>query len=196
MDQNKQNEKVYYAKCKLMMSPSKDAPLESKVFAVSGEPTFVEKKSGQYGDFLAVTLTAVLPDKSVERHFGKELVSEDHKVQFRFNLSKFLMERFEQHTPRWGQDIIFQLYDMKVESFARRNGETGYNVSAKCADFCAIGGIKKADGSDRPPIQIKGLENGAPKSNAPASATPAPTSVQDVMSNLDMDFEDDDELPF
>lgn len=189
-----QNEKVYYAKCNIMKR-GKDAPLSDAVFTVSGEVTFAEKKTGQYGDFIAITLTAVLPDKSVERHFGKELVAEDHKVQFRFNLSGYQAKNFEEHTPRWGQDIIFMLYDMKVETFARRSGEEGHNISAKCAGYAAIGSLKKADGSDRPAINIRGAAEGGNTPPKPSATEQA--SVQDVMSNMGIeDFDGDDELPF
>ena len=192
---NENNQKVYYSKCSIMKRP-KDAPLGDAVFTVSGEPTFVEKKSGQYGDFLAVTMTATLPDKSVERHFGKEFVNADHKVEFRFLLSGFQAQNFIERTPRWGQDIIFMLYDMKTEEFPRRNGEKGYNVSAKCAGYSAIGSLKKADGTDRPAIKIRGIEENAAAPAAVAPAAQVSNSVEDVMKNLDVDFVDDDELPF
>lgn len=196
MDQNNKNEKVYYSKCNLMRR-SKDAPLSDAVFTVSGEASFVEKKTGQYGDFLVVSMTAVLPDKSVERHFGKEYVNPEHKVEFRFALNGFHAKHFEEYPPRWGQDLIFMLYDMKTESFTRRNGDTGYNISAKCAGYTAIGSTKKADGTDRPPIRIKGLEDTQTQSTAQAAVRPS-KSVQDVMNDLgiDIDEEDDDELPF
>ena len=89
------------------------------------------------------------------------------------------------------------LYDMKTESFTRRNGDTGYNISAKCAGYTAIGSTKKADGTDRPPIRIKGLEDTQTQSTAQAAVQPS-KSVQDVMNDLgiDIDEEDDDELPF
>jgi hypothetical protein len=190
MDQ-KQNDRVYYSKVNLMKR-AKNAPLSDAIFTVSGDVSFAEKKSGQYGDFITVTLTAVLPDKSVERHFGKELVNADHKVDFRFNLSGFPAQNFIEHTPRWGQDIIFMLYDMKVDEFTRRDGTKGYNVSAKCAGFNAIGSLKKADGSDRPAIRIKGLD----EADAAAKPAPAAQTVQEAMSNLNIEFEDDDELPF
>ena len=115
MDQKSNDEKVYYSKCNLMRR-GKDAPLEKAVFTVSGEVSFVEKKEGQYGNFLAVTLTAVLPDKSVERHFGPELVNPEHKVEFRFLLSGFYAELFERYTPRWGQDIILKASNVEVVS--------------------------------------------------------------------------------
>lgn len=195
MDQN-QNEKVYYAKVNLMRR-AKDAPLETAVFTVSGEVSYAEKKTGQYGDFIAITLTTVLPDSSVERQFGPELVAPDHKVQFRFNLSGYQAKNFIEHTPRWGQDLIFQLFDMKVEEFTRRTGEKGHNISAKCSGYAAIGSTKKADGSDRPAINIHG--NDAAAAPAAGNANPAaskPMTVNQAMSNFDMDFEDDGELPF
>ena len=176
------------------MRRGKDAPLEKAVFTVSGEVSFVEKKEGQYGNFLAVTLTAVLPDKSVERHFGPELVNPEHKVEFRFLLSGFYAELFERYTPRWGQDIIFMLYDMKIESFKRRSGELGYNVSAKCCGYTAIGSTKKADGTERPAIKIKGQEKDEPSANADGENKYK--SVREVMDNYDIEIDDDEELPF
>jgi hypothetical protein len=193
MNQKSNDEKVYYSKCNLMRR-GKDAPLEKAVFTVSGEVSFVEKKEGQYGNFLAVTMTAVLPDKSVERHFGPELVNPEHKVEFRFLLSGFYAELFERYTPRWGQDIIFMLYDMKIESFKRRSGELGYNVSAKCCGYTAIGSTKKADGTERPAIKIKGQEKDEPSANADGENKYK--SVREVMDNYDIEIDDDEELPF
>ena len=193
MKQSNKEEKVYYSKCNLMRR-GKDSSLEEAVFTVSGEVSFVEKKEGQYGNFLAVTMTAVLPDKSVERHFGPELVNPEHKVEFRFLLSGFYAELFERYTPRWGQDIIFMLYDMKIESFKRRSGELGYNVSAKCCGYTAIGSTKKADGTERPAIKIKGQEKDEPSANADGENKYK--SVREVMDNYDIEIDDDEELPF
>lgn len=194
-NQQQAQDRVYYAKCALMRRP-KDAPLEDCVFAVSGEVSYAEKKSGQYGDFVAITMTAVLPDKSVERAFGPDFVAPDHKVQFRFNLSGFQAQNFLEHTPRWGQDLIFMLYGMKTEQFQKRDGSTGRNISAKCSGFAALGSTKKADGTDRPAIKINGGDASPAPAQAQAQPAKAAPSVSDVMKDMGVNFEDDDDLPF
>ncbi len=195
-NQQNQQERVYYSKVNILKR-GKDQPLNEAVYTVSGEVSYAEKKAGQYGDYLAVTLTAVLGDKFVERNFGAEFVNPEHKVEFRFNLNGVSAQNFVEHPPRWGQDILFMLYDMKPEEFQRRSGETGRNISAKCSGFAALGSLKKPDGSDRPAIRIRGIEDGT---SAPAAAAPAAAanrSVQEAMSSMNVDtLEDDGELPF
>jgi hypothetical protein len=86
------------------------------------------------------------------------------------------------------------LYDMKIESFKRRSGELGYNVSAKCCGYTAIGSTKKADGTERPAIKIKGQEKDEPSANADGENKYK--SVREVMDNYDIEIDDDEELPF
>lgn len=193
-----QNEKIYYSKVSLLHSENKDAPLENATFAVSGEISFAEKKQINGKGLVAITLTAVLRDKFVERTFGRDLVAPDHKVQFKFLLSEFDSANFIKYPPRWGQDVIFLLHNMKVESFQRRSGETGHNVSSWCVGYAVLGSTKKTDGSDRPVINIRGLDSTA-ESNKTSAPAPASTrsSVQEVIGNFTAgDFESDDDLPF
>lgn len=193
MDNQNQNNKVYYSKVSMLRLP-KDAPLESAVFAVSGDVKWAEKKTTQYGDCVAITLEATLGDSSVERTFGKELVATDHKVEFRFLLGKYDAERFMKYPPRWGQEIIFMLHSMKVASWKRKDGTTGYNVDAKCSGWAAVGSMKKEDGTDRKPIKISGMD-AAPAATPAAQA--APTTVTAAMGRVQFEeLEDDGELPF
>lgn len=194
----KNEQRVYYSRvANLHRKPN--APLDECVFDVSGEVSFAEKKtytdkkSGEQKEYVSINLTAVLGDKLVESLFGPNLVNADHKVEFRFALFGATAQNFLTRTPRWGQDIIFMLHNMKVEEFTRRNGEKGYNVAANCDGYSALGSTKKADGTDRPQITIRGLEGGTAK---PAAKNAAPASVNEAMSNMEMDFGDDDELPF
>lgn len=204
-----QQQKVYYEKVSLLRRP-KDAPLEDAVFAVSGTVDYAEVRSGQYGDFISIKMSAVLPDKSVERTFGADFVAPDHKVSFDFNLTNYDKERFEKYTPRWGQDIIFLLYDMETVDFTKRSGGVGHTVRAKCAGFAALGSLKKVDGTDRPPIRINGQSTanapaaapgnqGYQRTQQPAQYAPAApaNNVADDLGRLGVDtYSDDGELPF
>lgn len=194
---NNNNQKVYYEKVHIMHKP-KDAPLKDAVFTVSGSVEHAELKSGPYGDFLSVKLTSVLSDGSVKKHFGEALVNPEHKVQFEFTLSGYNKDNFVKYTPRWGQTVIFTLYDMDVSSFPRRTGGTGYSVKAKCSGFAALGELKKADGSERPPIRISGVAAETEANHTPAARaqTPAPSPAEDLR-RLGVDtFEENEELPF
>ena len=198
MDNNNQNqEKLQYANVNLFFKMDKADDLKSAVAVFAGD-VFLEKKTGQYGDFVAVELYVTLRDKDVEYYFGKELVAADHKVKFEFLLGKHLYDRVTKYTPRWGQTVAFMLYDMEINSFPKKNGETGYSVRCKCSNYNVIGGTKKADGTERPVMKIKGMD-AATNAAAPAqqgNTYAGPASVPGVSGGFQEDYEDDGELPF
>lgn len=199
MDNNQNQERPQYANVNLFFKRDKNDALNTAVAAFSGD-VFLEKKSGQYGDFVAVELYVTLRDKEVEYYFGKDLVAPDHKVKFEFLLGKHLYDRITQYTPRWGQTVAFMVYDMEIASFTKRDGQTGRSIKCKCCQFNAIGSkkkdlskeivgkilddfsrgaIKKDEAveklttkvEDRPRMKIKGFDGAAATNNAGGQAT-------------------------
>ena len=193
MAENK--EKTYWSKVNILSKCEKDDPLDKAHFAVTGEITYARKKNGQYGDYLEITMTSVLGDKFVEQNFGKEFVNQDHEVQFRFNLSGYQMDNLLKFPPRWGQDFLVVLRNMKTVEFQRRNGETGRNVSAICSGFASLGSTKKADGTDRPPITVYG-DDGQPLQEI-TGRNPAAPETRPLNTSVDLDeLDEDEEMPF
>jgi len=187
----KTNDRVFYSNVRIMSAKAKAPIQKDATFTVDGRPYRIEKKSGQYGDFLSVNLSATLPDSFTRYYFGEEFVRENHEVEFRFSLSGQNAKNFMEHTPRWGQTIVFQLTEMEAQEFTRRNGETGRSIACKCNGYGVIGSTKKDDGSERPVIEIIGVANAAAPAAAPAAAAPDPAEFADLEF-----FDGDNDLPF
>ncbi len=211
--QETDGEKARYAACRLMRR-EKGACLAEAVFAVSGRVELARKNRGPYGPFVSVMLTAVLPDRFVEEHFGREYVRPGHRVTFRFRLGGAWGRQFEEHTPRWGQDLVFLLHGMRTEAFVRRSGETERFIAAGCSGFAALGSTRKADGSERTPIRLRDGKEGKEKAErkrpeTEERKTPVPErpgagekgeggqeEYQRFIQTLGEDTENDEDLPF
>lgn len=202
MEKQNQEQKPQYAVVNSFFKRNKDDDLKTAVGFFNGD-LFMEKKTGQYGDFIACELYVTLRDGDVEYYFGKDLVAADHKVKFEFLLGKHLYERMTKYTPRWGQTVAFCLYDMEITSWTKRDGQKGHSIKAKAANYNVIGGTKKADGSERPVMKIRGLDDTSAGSKAGDHAKAGyngPTSVPGVKTGGPFTQLDDDddmgELPF
>lgn len=193
--QNKNQKEIYYSKS-IMKPAAQGQPLEDAVLATTCTVTYAELKTGQYGDFISIKAVAVLGDSTVERLFGKEFVNEKHEVEFQFPLNSFSTRNFIEHTPRFGQQIMFMLYNMKRSFFSRKTGEEACAIKANCAGYATFGSTKKTDGTERPPITINGMSNGT----KPGTEMNSRAGVADVASAVTNGLEDlgsdDEDLPF
>ena len=94
-----------------------------------------------------VKVSCVLPDKKVEKLFGKDFVNTQyHSVTFRIAYWNYAADNIESYPPQVNQKVLCLIKNMRPETGTGSNGTIYRTVNATGIDYIRTNSIRKQDG--------------------------------------------------
>lgn len=145
---DRNEKKVSYTKSAIYAAKD-DGELANKLMVVEGfakklTVRTVDTKNGEK-TVADITISAILPEKRVERNLGPEYLNDFHSVSFRITYWGYAAEHLAQYSPQKNQKVTCFIHKLKKNEYEGERG-TYYSVDATGIDFPWTSSARKADG--------------------------------------------------
>lgn len=186
--EEKTSKKVSYTKYSFT-SMENDNPATASGSVIEGfcksvRPRVAHTKNGDK-NVTDVEINAIVPDKTVEKYFGKAFVNEFHSLRFCVTYWGVAGENLAKYPPQKNQLVLLHVDGMTAHENTAADGRVFRTVYATGINFPMTNSPRKADGESAL------VASSAEKDNA----EPAPAPAKAVGA-VNVDDLDDDELPF